>query len=184
MVCQGPQRQIEGLCREYIGFVLCEDEELIRNVLNVGDSGTLIFDPPQDDLVPPGWKYQVKPPIPGYQYPGNLVLQVRRPNGDTRVVPSQRVPSLAMSSIKTWAIADASDSTFRRQIKCLNDIDNDPDAENLRRCLLAKDLSEKENHHLFDKIPPEVAEKIERFFSALSDDQRRAWEIFVTLSTR
>lgn len=41
---------------------------------------------PDDNLIPPGWRYIVKPPLPEYEYAGNLILQLGRPNGNTQEV--------------------------------------------------------------------------------------------------
>ena len=169
----------EGLCAKYIAFVQCDDEELIRNVLTVGDTGRLIFEEMKNGIVQPGWKYTVKPPIPRYTYPGNLILQLRRPKGDTQEVNASKAPKADMPSIQVWAFPDVSDSPARRQIKCANDLaDANVEADELKRYLLGKDFQEGDNHRLFDKIDsnPDVAKKIEEFLSHLTDVQRGAWE--------
>ena len=68
----------------YIAFVQCDNEDVIRDELTVGETGELLFDPPKENAVPIGWKYTIRPPVAMYSYPGNLVLQIHRRKGDER----------------------------------------------------------------------------------------------------
>lgn len=69
----------QGRPMRYLCLAQCDNEEVVRDALAVGESGELLFDPPKENKVSAGWKYTIRPPIPHYEYTGNIVFQVRRP---------------------------------------------------------------------------------------------------------
>ncbi len=74
----------EGLPMRYLCLAQCDNEQVIRDALGVGESGELLFYPPKDNKVPVGWKYTIRFPIPKYEYTGNLVSKTCRRKGDQR----------------------------------------------------------------------------------------------------
>lgn len=163
----------------YLCLAQCDNEDIIRDALAVGESGELLFDPPKDDKVSAGWKYIIRPPIAGYDYTGNLVFQVRRPGNDERDIITSSKPQLKMHHIEVWANPEASDVSARRLIKCVNDVKvAGHGADELRRYTLAKDLADVDagtTHDLFAKVTEEQKPKLKQLLSRLSPSQREAF---------
>lgn len=143
----------EGRPMRYLCFAQCDNEELIRDALAVGESGQLSFYPPKDNKIPVGWKYTIRPPLPKYEYTGNLIFQVRRPGNDERDIITSSKPQLEMHQIEVWANPEASDVSARRLIKCVNDIKEAGEgADELRRYTLAKDLADVDDGKTHDSF--------------------------------
>ena len=77
----------EELTANYLAFATYDDEELVRQVLNVGDTESLTFEKPVNNLITPGWKYSIKPPISNYENP---VPQLRRRYGDACAITTPK----------------------------------------------------------------------------------------------
>ena len=93
---------------------------------------------------------------------------MRRPNSDTRQVPTSPAPNDQMDSMQVWAIPDASDKTWQRQIKVLNDIDGQgEEGVDLKRYVCATDLSEGDNHGLWQNVSPEGQVKYDKILERL-----------------
>lgn len=151
---------------------------LFYQVLRVGESGTLVFEKPTETLTPPGWKYTIKPSIP-HECPGNLVLQIRRPKGDTRPFNTCPKPREVMPIMQTWLSPDASDLSWRRLIALANNIVENaiPESE-IHRYIMAHDLRENLNHGLFDGMTPEQEETLRQILFPLTPVQREAFAKF------
>ena len=93
-----PRTRKEKHSAMYLAFLQRDDEELIREVFNVGNSGVLSFDKPKPGIEPSGWRYTVKPPIPQCEYPGNLVLLIHRRKDDEREIRAEHVSKPKMRS--------------------------------------------------------------------------------------
>ena len=149
----GPRTET-GQPIHYLAFVQCDREDLVRDIYLVGESGTFCFEQPEQGFQPTGWQYVIKPPIGNYEYPGNLVMQITRERGDSRVIPVEPLPEPRMATIQIRAFPQASDLSPRRLINCANLITSlGDDADDLRRYVCALDIHENDsNHGLFDKI--------------------------------
>ncbi|KAL8729456.1 MAG: hypothetical protein Q9166_004704 [cf. Caloplaca sp. 2 TL-2023] len=98
----------DSLCRKYLTFLKCDNEELIKLAYNVGTKGVLCFEKSDPEAAnrPVGWQYRIWPSLPDFEYPGNLVLEVNRPKDDDREIPTNLVPSLDMKDITVWAFPE------------------------------------------------------------------------------
>ena len=90
------EKNEEGQALYYLAFVQCESEELIRDIFPVSSIGVFCFDQPEANVQPSGWRYIIRPPLPAYDYQGNLVFQVKRTFSDKRDVPVSPIPRLNM----------------------------------------------------------------------------------------
>lgn len=171
-------RTVDGLPTQYLAFAQCDSEEMIRQLYLVGESGTFCFDEPAPDLKPVGWQYTIKPPIPNFQYPGNLIFQLKRPRGDQRKVPVSPFPQLVMKQQEIWAFPDTSDLAPRRLVNCANLTKQlGADANEMRRYICAQDLREKERSHgLFDNLSESQTQVVNKLLSQLSPSQLGAFE--------
>ena len=172
------RRAVNDLPVHYLAFVQCDSEELIRQLYPVGESGTFCFDEPAPNLKPVGWQYTIKPPIPNFQYPGNLIFQLKRRRGDQRKVPVSPFPQPDMPQQEIWAFPNASDLAPRRLVNCANLTKQlGPDADEMRRYICALDLREKERGHgLFDNLSESQTQVINKLLSQLSPSQLGAFE--------
>ena len=75
VILPGTQKTEDGLPKSYLAFVQCESEELIRDIYPVSLTGTFCFEQPPANSQPSGWHYVIKPPLPSFEYPGNLVFR-------------------------------------------------------------------------------------------------------------
>ena len=167
-----------GLPIYYLAFVQCDSAELIRDVYSVGESGTFCFEQPLHNAQPSGWQYTIKPPIPRYDYPGNLVMQITRAGDDYRELIVSPEPKPFMNQQGVWAYPDASDLAPRRLIDCANLITSlGTDADELRRYVCALDLHEKEKTHgLFSDMTESQTKHVNELLSNLSPSQLGAFE--------
>ena len=87
--------------------------------MNVGQSVKVVFSEPEG-VEPKGWKAEIKPPLPNVEHCGNLILQARRPRGDDRQIPTERIPSPRMEMGDVWSFPETTDLAPRRPINCAN----------------------------------------------------------------
>ena len=177
VVMPGPKTDT-GLPIYYLAFVQCDSEELVRDVYLVGESGTFCFEQPPPKVQPSGWQYTIKPPVPSYTYPGNLVMQITRARGDNRELIVSAEPKPSMEDQKVWCFPNASDLAPRRLINCANLITSlGTDADELRRYVCALDLHEKETAHgLFSKMTESQTAIVNELLGTLSPSQLGAFE--------
>lgn len=173
----------EGRYTLYLAFVQCGDDELLREVYDVGTTGILSFEEPYPNCEPNGWKYTIKPPIPEYEYPGNLVFLIRRRKDDNREIPDDHVPKLKMRTIKIWASPKISDLTPRRLVDCANLLKSrqQDGANTVRRYILGNDLSPSGSHGLFTddeiaNLSSEDQKFVRNLRSEFSQSQAEAFE--------
>lgn len=174
---------MEGRYTLYLAFVQCRDDELLREVYDVGTTGIFSFEKPFPNCQPNGWKYTIKPPIPEYEYLGNLVFLVRRRKGDNREILDDHVPKLKMRTTKIWAFPKISDFAPRRLINCANLLKSrqDDGAETVRRYILGNDLSPSGSHGLFTddeiaKLSSEDRKFVLSLMNEFSQSQAEAFE--------
>ena len=95
---------------------------------------------------PEGWKYEIRPPLTGYEYSGNLCLTIKRPSQDEREIYATKIPKENMSTQPVWVYPEMSDLSPRRLVNCANLIRHNKGtgADELRRYAMALDLSGQE----------------------------------------
>lgn len=175
--------QIEGRYTLYLAFVQCVNDELLREVYNVGTTGIFSFEKPHPNCEPDGWKYTIKPPIPEYEYPGNLVFLIRRRKDDNREILDDHVPKPEMRKIEIWAFPKISDLAPRRLVNCANLLKSrqEDGADTVRRYILGNDLSPTGSHGLFTddeiaKLSPEDRNFVRNLMGEFSQSQADAFE--------
>ena len=120
VVLPGSRKTEDGLPIDHLAFVQCESEELIRDIDPVSGTGVFCFEQPEANSQPSGWVYTIKPPLPVFEYPGNLLFQIKRAFNDSRSLPVSPKPQVNMTQQDTWAFPDASDLSPRRLVNCVN----------------------------------------------------------------
>ena len=73
VVLPGSRKTDDGQPVDYLAFVQCENEELIRDIYPVSSTGVFVFEKPEQETQPSGWKYTIKSPLPLFEYQGHLV---------------------------------------------------------------------------------------------------------------
>lgn len=86
VVMPGPKTP-DGQPIMYLAFVQCDNEELIREVYTVAEIGTFCCAQIPRGVQPIGWQYTIKPPLAPYDYPGNLIFQIKRAKEYKRELP-------------------------------------------------------------------------------------------------
>ena len=178
VVLPGSRKTDDGQAIDYLAFVQCESEELIRDIYPVASTGTFCFQTPKPNTHPAGWKYVIKSPLPVFEYHGNLVFQIKRSFDDNRNLPVSPKPQVEMKQQDIWAFPDASDLSPRRLINCANLIKSlGNKASELRRYVCARDLSEKPKAITpFTNITKEQEEIVNRRLQRLSPSQQGAFD--------
>ncbi|KAL9639860.1 MAG: hypothetical protein Q9204_000926 [Flavoplaca sp. TL-2023a] len=178
-----PASTDNDLCKRYLAFLQCDQEELIKLAYNQGTKGVLCFDKPDPKAPsrPVGWQYQIIPALPDAEYNGNLVMVVRRPEGDTRQIPASRFASRNMTENIVWAFPDINDISVRRLINCANKVPEldpliAPGVTDMHRLLLALDLHDDQPTDILDNITPEQATEVANVVDRMTTSQKRAWE--------
>ena len=185
----------EGLPKQYLALIQCDDELLIREVCNVGDRGTLSWSEPYAGTEDPeDWAYIVKPSLPYADCPGNLVLQIKRPKNDESAIPYSRRPHKEMETETVWACPSVSDASPRRLVACAKLIAEEiigPTANELRRYAQALDLkvrnpesqSAKRAAKIFPRRDdPDVSDEIKALFHQFSAAQTEAYDYVVEMA--
>ena len=177
VILPGPSTE-NGQPIYYLAFVQCDSEDLVRDVYLVGESGTFCFQQPPRNLQPSGWQYTIKPPVPKYEYPGNLVMQITRARGDNRELAVSPEPEPLMKQQQVWAFPDASDLAPCCLIDCANlIIFLGNDGYELCCYVCALDLYEKEKTHgLFSNMTESQTKSVNNLLSNLSPSQLGAFE--------
>ena len=178
VVMPGSRQTDSGLPIDYLAFVQCESEELIRDIYPVSGTGVLCLEKPEPNTQPSGWNYTIRPPLPIFEYDGNLVFQIKRSANDDRIIPVSAKPHVGMTQRDIWAFPDTSDLALRRLINCADLIKSlGDDATELRRYVCARDLREKPKAITpFANITEEQEDIVNRLLGRLSRSQQGAFE--------
>ena len=143
----------KGRVSEYVVFVNCEDAEMIRTVYTVGARVTVSFEAPPPQQRPEGWRAEIKPPLPGIECPGTLVLHMRRPYDDDRTIPVKTsFDSKTDLDAHIWMYPEVSDLSTKRLVNCANLLSVvNYDLKDIQRCAVGRDLRvNTDGHNLFD----------------------------------
>ncbi|KAL9042205.1 MAG: hypothetical protein Q9180_000765 [Flavoplaca navasiana] len=170
------------LREKYIAFLTCNSEELVKAVYGQGTRGTLCFDKPDPDATtqPQGWSYHILPAIPNFEYNGNLVFLITRPEGDTRKLPCSRAPSMDMIEQNVWAFPETTDLAVRRLINCANKVSeadtSEKSAAEMHRLLMARDLREGIPTDILANLTRQQRRAVNKVINTMSETQKQAWE--------
>lgn len=94
-------KDARGLVRKYLAHVRCEGLAVLREAFSVNGRGTFSFMQSIPTVYPQGWKYIVRPTILEYSVnAANLILEIERPEGDTREILSERMPMATTPDIE------------------------------------------------------------------------------------
>ena len=63
----GSRKTDDGQPVDYLTFVRCESEELIRDIYPVSGTGIFCFEKPEPNTQPSGWYYNIRPPLPMFE---------------------------------------------------------------------------------------------------------------------
>ena len=126
---------------------------------------------------PIGWQYTVKPPLTHYDYPGNLIFQIRRAKEDKREFTVYSKPQADMIRQEIRTFPDASGLSPRRLLNCANLIRTlGSDADGMRRYVCACDSREKEKNYGSLPNPTESqTQVVDSLLSRLSESQLSAF---------
>ena len=164
-----------GLAEQYIGFVICEDAEVIRQLYEVGEGGTVCLEPPDRREPIRGWRYEVKNPM-HHSHPGNLVRQLSRPKHDTTVLSTETLPGSHIETQKVWLIPDRYDLVPRRMVSSVNAFGGSPaKGQWLHRYIMGHDLTPPDRQHLFE-TPDQITE-IQTLIGTFSPSQLEAFNL-------
>ncbi|KAL8857991.1 MAG: hypothetical protein Q9178_005451 [Gyalolechia marmorata] len=174
------KRLENGLYTEYIAFVQCTSEHLLRTVYETNTRGAFCWEQRIPDEQPTGWRYRILPPLPKtkYDYPGNLVVLLKRRNDDELAVDTSNVPSGDMKTIDSiWMFPEVTGLAARRKVNCANIIaeQKGQGADEMRRYVQALDLSEPVKPGLFAKLTPEEERMIQPIVDEMAPSQIGAW---------
>ncbi|KAL8672443.1 MAG: hypothetical protein Q9168_003090 [Polycauliona sp. 1 TL-2023] len=131
---------------------------------------------------PVGWEYQVMPSLPILGYKGNLLMEIRRPKGDTRHIEARTFGSLDMIEQDIYAIPEMTDTAVRRLINCANKVaELDPEegssVADMHRFLLARDLRPNPPTDLLVGLNAQQQQyKVVRVVERMTPTQKRAWD--------
>ena len=119
-----------------------ESENVVRQLFSSGEKGKMYFGIPDTEQAGKSWPYVAREPIPGYEPPGNLLFQIKRPDGEDREIPSKNVPEHDTHSLQTFPVPTMNDLSQRRLINAANKLrQQNPDLANIQRYIQARDLS-------------------------------------------
>ena len=97
VVLPGSRKTDDDIPVDYLAFVRRESEELIRDIYAVSSTGIFCFEKPEPNTQPSGWYYNIRPPLPMFEYDGNLVFQINRLSDDSRILPVSPKPQISMT---------------------------------------------------------------------------------------
>lgn len=188
----------DGFNRQYLAFSEVGDVKGSSQALQTGQFLHIAWaDPNRDDAPnlddesnpdfetdprPRKWKARILPPLPGLVVPGNLLLLINRPYGDTQTLTTNDTigADMVAAGNPIWLIPEHSNLSARRLINALNLFKNEKSAKHtlLRRILPATDFSQMTfGSSLLESASFQAhAHEIKKPRSQLSPSQQVVWD--------